>query len=182
MTYGITMAVLVWLKTMFAFMMMNSSFALLACEFIDTISSSSLKANYSIEQMVSCQALHWIIVKLVSGDDTVQKRTNGGRDCCRPGCRKRKLKDEYYGERLIGKKLVGGRPIKGSNEYIWLVKWSGYPISQATWQLEKTLGDVTSLISRFQEDAGEEGLATDTNGEILLNDAVYNQPTAGWPG
>lgn len=105
-----------------------------------------------------------------------------GRDCFRPGCKKRKLKDEFFVERLIGRRLIGGRPVNGHNEYRWLVQWNGYPISQATWQLEKTINDVSALISRFQEDAMGEGLPTDTNEEILLSAAAYNQPQGGWLG
>ncbi|KAF7983499.1 hypothetical protein HWV62_21822 [Athelia sp. TMB] len=143
--------------------------------------ASILKTTSQTRKM-SPLASSCIWPKVSSGNMHREPTKASGRDCYRPGCKKRKLKDEFFVERLIGRRLIRGRPLNGHNEYQWLVQWHGYPISQATWQLEKTINDVNALISRFQEDAMEEGLPTDTNEEILLSAAAYNQPQGGWLG
>lgn len=102
------------------------------------------------------------------------------RQCNRPGCKKRQPKGEYFLEKLIGRRLTEERSLTGSNEHDWLVQWLGYPVSEATWQSEATLGDVTALVAKFREDAMAEGTSTDTDEQILLKDAVKGRPVGGW--
>lgn len=51
-----------------------------------------------------------------------------------------------------------------------------YPINGATWSFEQDMGDCTRLLSRFHEDCIAEGLETDTDQPILLDEAV----NGGW--
>lgn len=100
--------------------------------------------------------------------------------CCRPDCILPRGEDEYVIEKAIGRRLAQSRSIGTSNKYDWLVKWEGYDIGEATWQPEDTLGDITALVARFQEDAMIEGMPTDTDDQILLEDAVNDRPEGGW--
>ena len=51
---------------------------------------------------------------------------------------------EYTVERIIAQKTV-----KGKNMY--LVKWSGYPIEEATWEPAPSLQNAKELLGEFQE-------------------------------
>lgn len=108
------------------------------------------------------------------------KPGNIERQCYRPGCRKRQRKNEYVLQRFIGRRLVGERSLTGSNEHDWLVQWLDYPVSEATWESEATLGDVTMLVAKFQEDAMAEGTPTDTDEKVLLKDAVNGRGAGKW--
>ncbi|KZP15319.1 hypothetical protein FIBSPDRAFT_750505, partial [Athelia psychrophila] len=102
------------------------------------------------------------------------------RPCYRPGCKKRQRKDEFFLERLIGRRLVEETSLTEPGEHDWLVQWLGYPVSKATWERERSLGDVTTLVAKFQEDAMEEGTSADTDEQVLLKVAVNGRPTGGW--
>jgi len=80
--------------------------------------------------------------------------------------------ETFYLERLVGRKKVEGYL------YMWLAKWEGYPMSQATWiPKENVLGDGTRVFNTFLEEAFEEG-ADLSQDLILLREAV----DAGWEG
>lgn len=80
-------------------------------------------------------------------------------------------------EKLIGRRLSSEQP---SREHDWLVRWHGYSVTNATWESEKTLGDITGLMARFQEAAMTEGMSTDTDEQILLKEAIKGRPKGGW--
>lgn len=51
-----------------------------------------------------------------------------------------------------------------------------YPITAATWEPEKGMGNLAVLIKRFNQDALDEGLDPNKNGVILLKEAAEG----GW--
>jgi len=60
-------------------------------------------------------------------------------------------------------------------KYCWLVKWDGYPISQATWESLDSMSDPEFLIAAFSKAAEEEGLDLESP-RVLLAEAVKG----GW--
>jgi len=100
---------------------------------------------------------------------TLRKRDD---TCMRPDCPEptEENTDVYFVERLVGRKKVG------DDNFWWLAKWDGYPMTQSTWITEaNVVGDGTKLFDTFQADAMKEGV--DLSQDIaLLPEAV----DAGW--
>ncbi|TFY73857.1 hypothetical protein EWM64_g10157, partial [Hericium alpestre] len=96
--------------------------------------------------------------------------------CARPGCTNQAHQDEYFVERIIGRQLVSSVGAKTGDTYLWLVKWLGYHVSQASWTLEDDMGDVPELISEFEDAARAEAHDLDTSAEVLLQEAI----DGGW--
>ncbi|OAX34022.1 hypothetical protein K503DRAFT_699419 [Rhizopogon vinicolor AM-OR11-026] len=96
---------------------------------------------------------------------------NRDEKCARPDCLHAHVDEqEYMIERLVGRKPVG------EAGYLFLVKWEGYPIAQATWIPEGNMGDATQTVVRFAADARAEGIDLGTKGAILLEEAKVG----GW--
>ncbi|TFK34480.1 hypothetical protein BDQ12DRAFT_738218 [Crucibulum laeve] len=104
-------------------------------------------------------------------------RYTAGSPCSRPDCnRLLAAPDEYFVSGIVGRKtkVEGGR----GRRYLWLVKWDGYPISQATWEGEESMSDPQKLIEEFEEAAVKEGTdpSEDLHSKVLLREAI----DGGW--
>ncbi|KAG1716826.1 hypothetical protein ID866_348 [Astraeus odoratus] len=100
---------------------------------------------------------------------TLRNRTES---CSRPGCVESAEAQDglYFVERLVGRKAVG------QAGYLWLAKWEGYPMIQATWIPEGNIvGCAENLFKQFESDAIQEGVDMDDD-IVLLSVAV----AAGW--
>ncbi|XP_006463336.1 hypothetical protein AGABI2DRAFT_225041 [Agaricus bisporus var. bisporus H97] len=97
--------------------------------------------------------------------------------CARPDCTyKKSSSDEFWVKRIVGRKtkVEGG---SGRVE-VYLVEWEGYPLGEATWQEDDTMGNPAELIADFVRATRKEGidLDRDPNRTVLLKDAQR----AGW--
>ncbi|KAG1763443.1 hypothetical protein EDD22DRAFT_777108 [Suillus occidentalis] len=91
--------------------------------------------------------------------------------CARPDCSlTQRDTEEFVIERLVGRKTVG------QAGYLFLVKWEGYPIAQASWTPEGSISGVSQVFDRFVADATAEGIDLDPNDAILLEEARHG----GW--
>ncbi|KAG2134863.1 hypothetical protein DEU56DRAFT_738435 [Suillus clintonianus] len=94
---------------------------------------------------------------------TLRKR---GEICARPDCSlARPDTEEFVIERLVGRKTVG------EAGYLFLVKWEGYPIAQASWIPEGSVTGVSRVFDRFVADATAEGINLNPKGVVLLEEA-----------
>lgn len=99
---------------------------------------------------------------------TMRKRAGA---CARPDCSLTQHDtEEFVIERLVGRKTVG------EAGYLFLVKWEGYPIAQASWIPEGSISGVSQVFDRFVADATAEGNDLDPKGAILLEEARHG----GW--
>jgi len=93
--------------------------------------------------------------------------------CARPDCPEPHTTGDsgrFFVEKLVGLKRVEGYFC------MWLAKWEGYPMSEATWIPKENMdGDGTKLCNSFLEDARREG-ADLSRDLVLLKEAVE----AGW--
>jgi len=102
---------------------------------------------------------------------TAKRQTlrNRGERCARPECFHAHLDaQEFAIERLVGRKPVG------EAGYLFLVKWEGYPIAQATWIPEGNMDGAAQALHRFLADAKAEGIdliGLRTKGVVLLEEA-----------
>ncbi|KAH0835864.1 hypothetical protein J3R83DRAFT_9738 [Lanmaoa asiatica] len=98
---------------------------------------------------------------------------NHDNTCARPDCPEPQVTGDaelYFVEKLVGRKKTEGYV------YLWLAKWEGYPMTQASWiPRENVVGDGIKLFSAFLEDAVQEG-ADLSQDVVLLQEAVE----AGW--
>ncbi|KAG1790156.1 uncharacterized protein HD556DRAFT_1242710 [Suillus plorans] len=93
--------------------------------------------------------------------------------CARPDCSLTKLdtdSEEFVIERLVGRKTIGDAG------YLFLVKWEGYPIAQASWVPDGNIGGVSRVFDRFVADATTEGIDLNLKGVVLLEEARHG----GW--
>lgn len=93
--------------------------------------------------------------------------------CARPDCSLTKLdtdSEEFVIERLVGRKTIGDAG------YLFLVKWEGYPIAQASWIPDGNIGSVSPVFDRFVADATTEGIDLNLKGVVLLEEARHG----GW--
>ncbi|KAG1761135.1 hypothetical protein EDD22DRAFT_780239 [Suillus occidentalis] len=90
--------------------------------------------------------------------------------CARPDCSLTQCDTEFVIERLVGRKTVG------QAGYLFLVKWEGYPIAQASWTPEGSISGVSQVFDRFVADATAEGIDLDPKDAILLEEARHS----GW--
>ncbi|KAG1745322.1 hypothetical protein EDB19DRAFT_1632232 [Suillus lakei] len=91
--------------------------------------------------------------------------------CARPDCSLTQLDtEEFVIERLVGRKPVG------KAGYLFLVKWEGYPIAQASWIPEGSITGVSQVFDRFVADATAEGNNLNPKGVVLLEEARHG----GW--
>ncbi|KAH7922755.1 hypothetical protein BV22DRAFT_634912 [Leucogyrophana mollusca] len=101
--------------------------------------------------------------------ETAKRVTQRKRDdsCARPGC-DTLVEEEYIIERILGRKAIG------QAGFVWLAKWDGYALSQATWIPEGNIGDEGRLFEHFFADAKSEGIdidGADPAEVILLEEA-----------
>ncbi|KAL0960020.1 hypothetical protein HGRIS_011669 [Hohenbuehelia grisea] len=90
--------------------------------------------------------------------------------CSRKDCG---FKDtEFFVDCIIGRRNRADVP----DEYIWLVKWLGYPVSEATWELEDSMADPDKLIAEFYHTARRENQETSPRAPIMLSEAT----NGGW--
>jgi len=93
--------------------------------------------------------------------------------CARPDCNfpgHAEEDGEFVVQKIIGRKLTA------NGNFLWLIKWDGYPITMAEWCPEKNLGDCGKLISKFNVDMELQGLDDDADQLILLQEAIEG----GW--
>ncbi|KAG1776897.1 hypothetical protein EV702DRAFT_970679 [Suillus placidus] len=91
--------------------------------------------------------------------------------CARPDCPFAQLDtEEFVIERLVGRKTIG------EAGYLFLVKWDGYPIAQASWIPEGSISGVSQVFDRFVADATAEGIDLNPRGAVLLQEASHG----GW--
>ncbi|KIK34109.1 hypothetical protein CY34DRAFT_813121 [Suillus luteus UH-Slu-Lm8-n1] len=91
--------------------------------------------------------------------------------CARPDCSiTQRDTEEFVIERLVGRKTVG------QAGYLFLVKWEGYPIAQASWTPEGSISGVSQVFDRFVADATAEGIDLDPKDAVLLEEAKHG----GW--
>ncbi|KAG9313609.1 hypothetical protein JVU11DRAFT_5939 [Chiua virens] len=97
---------------------------------------------------------------------TARRRKNV---CKRPDCPEPHITGDtevYYVEKLVGRKKVD------EDTYMWLAKWDGYPMSEATWiPKENVVGGGTRMFDVFAEDAVEEGVYLSQD-VLLLQEAL----------
>ncbi|KAG2342266.1 hypothetical protein BDR05DRAFT_886510 [Suillus weaverae] len=98
------------------------------------------------------------------------QRRRGG-TCARPDCSFAQLDtEEFVIERLVGRKTIG------EAGYLFLVKWEGYPIAQASWVPEGSISGVSKVFDRFLADATAESIDLNPRGAVLLEEARHG----GW--
>ncbi|KAG2117324.1 uncharacterized protein F5147DRAFT_567519 [Suillus discolor] len=88
--------------------------------------------------------------------------------CARPNCSFTKLgtdSEEFVIERLVGRKTIG------EARHLFLVKWEGYPIAQASWIPDGNISGVSRVFDRFVADATTEGINLNLKGVVLLEEA-----------
>ncbi|KAG2156712.1 uncharacterized protein EDB93DRAFT_863045 [Suillus bovinus] len=86
--------------------------------------------------------------------------------CARPDCPLAQLDtEEFVIERLVGRKTIG------EAGYLFLVKWEGYPIVQASWVPDGNISGVSRVFDRFVADATTEGVDLNIKGVVLLEEA-----------
>ncbi|KAG1823488.1 uncharacterized protein BJ212DRAFT_1532451 [Suillus subaureus] len=91
--------------------------------------------------------------------------------CARPDCSLTQLDaEEFVIERLVGRKTIG------EAGYLFLVKWEGYPITQASWIPEGSISGAFKVFDRFMADATAEGIDLNPKGAVLLEEARHG----GW--
>lgn len=90
--------------------------------------------------------------------------------CARPDCSLTQHDTEFVIERLVGRKTVG------QAGYLFLVKWEGYPIAQASWIPEGSISGVSKVFDRFVADAAAEGIDLNLKDTVLLEEAKHG----GW--
>ncbi|KZT25726.1 hypothetical protein NEOLEDRAFT_1064434, partial [Neolentinus lepideus HHB14362 ss-1] len=79
--------------------------------------------------------------------------------------------DEFFVERIIGR-----RPRLESSGHLWLIKWDGYHVKDATWSTDEDIGDAGNLIEEFENAARRQKLSLRTQQAVLLKEAV----DGGW--
>ncbi|KAG2068045.1 hypothetical protein BDR04DRAFT_1025698 [Suillus decipiens] len=91
--------------------------------------------------------------------------------CARPDCSLTQLDtEEFVIERLVGRKIIG------EAGYMFLVKWEGYPIAQASWIPEGSISGVSKIFDQFVADATAEGIDPKPKEAVLLEEARHG----GW--
>lgn len=91
--------------------------------------------------------------------------------CARPDCSLTQLDaEEFVIERLVGRKTIG------EAGYLFLVKWEGYPIAQASWIPEGSMSGASKVFDQFMADATAEGIDLNPKGAVLLEEARHG----GW--
>lgn len=106
----------------------------------------------------------------VSSAKRQTQRRRGG-TCARPDCSFAQLDtEEFVIERLVGRKTIG------EAGYLFLVKWEGYPIAQASWVPEGSISGVSKVFDRFLADATAESIDLNPRGAVLLEEARHG----GW--
>jgi len=95
--------------------------------------------------------------------------------CSRPDCgRSQSEPGEYVVSGIAGRKLRYGED--GNIKFLYLVKWAGYSVADATWEFKSTLQDPHKLIQEFEEACKRENLPLGSPNPILLKEAVE----VGW--
>ncbi|KIY47402.1 hypothetical protein FISHEDRAFT_74701 [Fistulina hepatica ATCC 64428] len=73
--------------------------------------------------------------------------------------------DEFYFDYLLGRlRIVSG----GGVQLRWLVKWSNYPIQEATWEPYEHISDNSDRIDEFFDRASKEGLPFLDDADLIL--------------
>lgn len=91
--------------------------------------------------------------------------------CARPDCSLTQLDtEEFVIERLVGRKIIG------EAGYMFLVKWEGYPIAQASWIPEGSISGASKIFDQFVADATAEGIDPKPKEAVLLEEARHG----GW--
>lgn len=98
-----------------------------------------------------------------------ENKTKNKKTCCRPDCQNQVAPGEYFVAGIAGRKLR--YDVDGSIKVLYLVKWDGYPIYEATWESEDTLPDPDNLVKAFKEACSREKLPLDTPEPVLLSEA-----------
>ncbi|TFK49095.1 hypothetical protein OE88DRAFT_465674 [Heliocybe sulcata] len=93
-------------------------------------------------------------------------------NCARHGCGQTDTNDdEYFVERIIGR-----RPRLEGAGFMWLIKWDGYPVKEATWSTDEDIGEADNLIADFENAVQRQKLHVRPQQVILLKEAV----DGGW--
>ncbi|EGO03803.1 hypothetical protein SERLA73DRAFT_175455 [Serpula lacrymans var. lacrymans S7.3] len=150
-----------------------------------TIPRKDSEFNRQFIQCDGCKAwYHYGCVGIVVGDERLErdetflcppcssKNDKGllkpSERCRRPDCGYAEQgldPDEYFVERIVGRKQVGRQ------QFIWLVKWEGYPISMAEWISGDAMQDHIKLAEQFIDDALAEGIDLVPEDTALLMEA-----------
>ncbi|KAF8637901.1 hypothetical protein AX17_002524 [Amanita inopinata Kibby_2008] len=100
---------------------------------------------------------------------------HGKATCTRPDCGQTSDQvGEFIVSHIIGRKLQyrEGKAIK----FLYLVRWEGYSVAEATWEGKSSMADPQRLIGEFEAACIREGLSLDSPEPILLREAVKS----GW--
>ncbi|PFH49891.1 hypothetical protein AMATHDRAFT_62299 [Amanita thiersii Skay4041] len=91
--------------------------------------------------------------------------------CTRPGCQQKETEPgEFFVSRVIGRKLVYSEADLSFKTF-YLMKWDGYPISEATWEEAHSMTDPGTLIEEFVLACANEGLSCGSLKPVLLREA-----------
>ncbi|KAG1902169.1 uncharacterized protein F5891DRAFT_949272 [Suillus fuscotomentosus] len=92
--------------------------------------------------------------------------------CACPDCSLTKLNTDS--EEYVIKCLVGRKTIRDTG-YLFLVKWEGYPITQASWIPNRNIGGVSQIFDHFVADVTTEGIDLNLKGVVLLEEARHGR-------
>ncbi|KIL63133.1 hypothetical protein M378DRAFT_80139, partial [Amanita muscaria Koide BX008] len=101
-------------------------------------------------------------------------KLKGQLTCSRLDCRRSEQPGEYFVSGIAGRKLRYDE--NGNVKFLYLVKWDGYSVADATWEFEDVMPEPQNLIREFNEACQGEGLPFDSSEPILLQEAV----AVGW--
>jgi len=88
-------------------------------------------------------------------------------------------RNEWFIDRIVGRRLQWGEGNERNHDpkFLWLVKWDGWTVRDATWTLQSDLGDVARHIEQFEVAAELEGHdLTNLRDIMVLNEAAV----VGW--
>ncbi|TFY56727.1 hypothetical protein EVJ58_g7464 [Rhodofomes roseus] len=93
--------------------------------------------------------------------------------CARPDCQSSET-GQWFIECIVGRRPSLTQPSNnGVPKFLWLVKWSGYEMKDATWEFPENLGDPAQLVSEFEVAAELENKdLSDPHKPTLLNEAA----------
>lgn len=120
----------------------------------------------------------------VSQQDRERRHMDSVHDanCARPDCHLEGTAEpdtkEWFVDRIIGRRPQAGDNVRRADpEFLWLVKWDGFTVKDATWEMPGNLGSAARYIDEFKVAAELEGHSLLDLWEIVvLNEAQI----AGW--
>ncbi|KAH9944561.1 uncharacterized protein BXZ73DRAFT_97040 [Epithele typhae] len=94
-------------------------------------------------------------------------------DCDHPGSAEDT--GQYFIERIIGRRpfdpATDWSPTEGGSKFMWLVKWDGYPVGEATWSSDHCVRNCRPKVENFLAAAEIENKNLADKRKVLLNEA-----------